>query len=414
MSEQELLTRLAVALAIGLLVGLERGWHTRDEDEQKRAAGLRTFALSGLLGGVSAAVGAATNPLVIGFAFLGFVAAFTAFHLLEARLEHNVGATSVVAGMLTFMLGAYAGIGELRVAVACGVAMTVLLALREQLHGWVERLRWEEIRAVLTLLAMTFLLLPVLPNRTIDPWSVLNPAEIWIMAIVIAAISFGGYIAVRVLGERLGILAASIAGGLASSTATTLTLARLARAEPAAWRLLAGGILAAGVVMVARVVVVAAALNRDLVEPLLIPLATAAGTLAAGSAFLFLIGAKDTRTDLAISNPLEIGTALKLAAFIALVLVGTGIARETAGDAGVVLLAALSGIADVDAVTISMARLSGGELSIGTASEAIAIALTVNTLAKAVMATSAGGLRLGMTVTAISVAAVSAGALAWG
>lgn len=288
MDESQILSRLAISLAIGLLVGLERGWRTRDEQDHQRAAGFRTFALSGLLGGVTGAVALQTNSLVIGFVFLGYSAAFAAFHWLEAKAERNVSVTSVVAGMLTFLLGAMSVTGDPRIAIACAVAMTGLLALREWIHSGIASLTWQELRAILILLAMSFLLLPVLPNRTIDPWNSVNPYEIWLLAILTAAISFVGYIAVRILGDRLGIVMTAIAGGLASSTVTTVTFAGLGRGHPGSFKLLSAGIVIAGAVMMARVAVVAVALNRALLGPLVLPLASAAAILLAGAVILLL------------------------------------------------------------------------------------------------------------------------------
>jgi uncharacterized membrane protein (DUF4010 family) len=219
MDQEELFRRLAVALAIGLLIGLERGWQLREEAEGERTAGLRTYALAGLLGGVCAAASAVSSPLLLAVALASFTAAFTLFAWFEATTEHNFSVTGVVAAILTFMLGAYAVLGHPLVAVAAAVAMAVLLALKEPLHSWVRALTWPEIRAVLTLLVMSFLLLPLLPNRTIDPWDVFNPAEIWLLAILIAGVSFVGYIAIRLMGDQTGIVVASIAGGVTSSTA---------------------------------------------------------------------------------------------------------------------------------------------------------------------------------------------------
>ncbi|MGE0748747.1 MAG: MgtC/SapB family protein, partial [Rhodospirillales bacterium] len=324
----------------------------------------------------------------------------------------NFSATSAVAGLLTFALGAYAMLGELRVAVAAAVAMTVLLALREPLHRWVASLHWVEIRAVLILLAMTFLLLPVLPNRAVDPWQALNPSEIWLLAILIAAISFAGYVAVRLFGDRLGVLMTGLAGGLASSTAATLTLARLARAHPGSSRLLAGGILAAGVVMVLRVGAVAAALNPAMRDALALPLGAAAVALAAGAALCLLGARDDEHPSLAIANPLELGTALKLAAFIAAVTVAAKLASDAGSGHGVLLVAAASGLADVDAVTISMARLGGAGIDIDLAVAAIAVAVAVNTTAKAAMAAWTGGAAVGAYVGAASAVALAAGAAA--
>src|SRR5262245_45982812 len=223
MDQDELFRRLALALAIGLLIGLERGWQLREEAEGERTAGFRTHALTGLLGGICAALAAATHPLVLAAGLLSFTGAFALFAWLEASSEHNFSVTGVVGAILTFLLGAYAVVGKPLVAVAASVAMAVLLALKEPLHGWVRRLSWLELRAVLVLLAMSFLLLPVLPNRPIDPWDAINPAEIWFLAVLIAGVSFVGYVAMKCLGEQAGVAVAALAGGLTSSTATTLS-----------------------------------------------------------------------------------------------------------------------------------------------------------------------------------------------
>jgi uncharacterized membrane protein (DUF4010 family) len=409
MDQYDLLSRLTVSLAIGLLVGLERGWHSREEEDGHRAAGFRTFALSGLLGGISGALAKSEGGYVIGLVFLGYAATFSAFHWLEARTSGNLSATSAIAGMLTFLLGAFCVVGDLPIAIAGAVAMTALLALREQLHRLIASLTWEEIRATLTLLAMTFLLLPILPNRTIDPWSVINPYEIWLLAVLIAAISFGGYIAVRVLGDRLGVIMAALAGGLASSTATSLTLAKKAEEHPAATRLLAAGILIAGAVMVARVGIVAVILNRALMNSLILPLAAIAVVLMLGS-LLLLFGNKAKETPrLQITNPLEIATALKMAGLIVLIMLAAEILLRTFGGSGVLIGAAISGLADVDALTISMARMEGHSLDLDIAERAILIVVGVNTITKAALAAWAGGRRLGLFVAIPSILAVAAG-----
>jgi len=409
MTESELFKRLAVALAIGILTGIERGWHTREEADGTRAAGFRTFSLSGLFGGVSAAIASTTVPEILGLLFIGFSSVMLAFAWLEARRKQDFSATTVVAALLTYALGAYAILGDLRITVACAVALVSILALREPLHRWVASLRSEEIRAVLILLAMTFLLLPLLPNRTIDPWGVLNPAQVWLLAIMIAAISFGGYIAVRLFGDRLGIVMAAVAGGLASSTATTLTFARLANDEPGSARVLSGAILVAGMVMAIRVGAVATLLNHNLLIPLLIPLAVVIAILAASAALLLLRKTSKERPALHMANPLELGTAIKLAIIISVVLLATEIVRERVGAAGVLLIAALSGLADVDAVTISMARASSTGLNSDLAAGAILLAVGINTLAKATMAASIGGRGIGKYVGAASAAAVVGG-----
>ena len=407
--DSEALSRLTVALAIGLLVGLERGWQTRDAEDNRRAAGFRTFALSGLLGGVTGLIALKTSAAVIGWVFLGYMGAFAAFHWLEARSEGRASVTSVVAGMLTFLLGTMAVVGDLQLAIACAVGMTVLLALREPLHRWINSLSWQEIRAVLTLLAMSFLLLPLLPNRPIDPWSAINPHRIWLFAIMIATISFAGYVAVKALGNRLGVFMAAGAGGLASSTATTLALARLAREHPSSSGLLSAGILVASGVMMLRTGAIALALNGALFSPLIPALLTAAAVLGIGAAVLWFRSVQQETPDLQIANPLEIGTAIKLAALLAAVMLAAELVRRIFGGIGVLVVAALSGVADVDAVTISMARMAGGDVDPNTAAHAIMIAIAVNTVSKTIVAGSVGNRKIGFLVGGISAAALAAG-----
>ncbi len=403
------LSRLTVLLAIGLLIGLERGWQTRDAEDNRRAAGFRTFALSGLLGGVTGLVSLQTSAAIIGWIFLGYVGAFTAFHWLEARREGGASVTSVVAGMLTFLLGTLAVVGDLQLAITSAVGVTVLLALREPLHRWINSLNWQEIRAILTLLAMSFLLLPLLPNRPIDPWNAINPHRIWLLAIMIATISFAGYIAIRAFGNRLGVFMAASAGGLASSTVTTLALARLAREHPSSSGLLSAGILVASVVMMLRTGAIALAHNGAFLASLIPALLTAAAVLGIGAAALWIRNVQQETPNLQIGNPLAIGTAIKLAALLAAVILAAELVRRMFGGVGVLVVAALSGVVDVDAVTISMAKMAGGDIYPITAARAIMIAIAVNTISKTIMAGSVGNRKVGLLVGGISAAALAAG-----
>lgn len=411
MDGEALLSRLAVSLSIGLLIGLERGWRTRTEEDHQRAAGLRTFALSGLTGGVTGALAQQfDSAAIIGMVFLGFAGAFAAFHWLESQAERNYSATSVVAGMSTFLLGALAVVGDLATAVAGAVAAVVLLALRDQLHRWIASLSWTEIRSGLTLLAMTFLLLPILPNRPIDPWNTINPYEIWLLTILIAAVSFAGYVAVRVFGDRLGVLMAAVAGGLASSTATTMTLAALARRHGESTALLSGGALLAGLVMTARVAFVSTALSPSLLPHLQWPLLTGGGVLGLGVGLLLLRSSGATeQPELKITNPLELGPAIKMGALITAVMLISHLLQQSFGNAGVFATAAISGIADVDAISISMARMSLQTIEPKLAAQAILIAVGVNSLVKAVMAAWIGGYGIGVRVGAVSALGVAAG-----
>jgi uncharacterized membrane protein (DUF4010 family) len=412
MNEAELFRRLAVALAIGLLIGLERGWQTRDESDRARTAGLRTFALSGLFGGVAALVGSATSPIVLATALIAYTGSLAAFSYLEAQQEKNLSVTGVVAGILTFVLGAYAVLGSELVAVAAAVAMAILLALRDTLHTWVRAITWVEMRSVLVLLAMSFLMLPILPNETIDPWQVLNPAYIWLLAILIAGISFIGYVAVRLFGGTRGIAVSAIAGGLASSTAATLSFANLAREQADGRRLLAAGVLLSGATMMARVLVLLALLGPGLVGLVIAPMTVGLAVLAS-AALVLLLGssARGEQLRMELSNPFDLRAVIWLVALISVITLATKIVSANLGQAGTLTLAAVSGLVDVDAVTLSMTRLSGASISQGDAAQAVLLAVGVNTAAKAVMATVVGGRAFGGIVVGAS-ALVLAGMVA--
>ncbi|WP_114945445.1 MgtC/SapB family protein [Microvirga calopogonii] len=414
MTDTSLLFRLVVALAIGLLIGLERGWKQREEAEGERTAGLRTYTLIALLGALSAVLAGYTSPAFLALSFLGFALAFSAFSWLEAKAEENFSVTGVVAGLLTFCLGAYAVLGNLEIATAAGVVVTLILALKQPLHQWVRKLTWLEIRSALILLAMTFLALPLLPNRTVDPWDAVNPFEIWLLAII-AAISFAGYIAVKIMGSQAGVALAALAGGLASSTATTVTLARLAREHPAASPLLAGGILLSGSVMVIRVLVIASVLNNALLVPLAWPLGAGGIVLIAAAGLLFFTHGQGSteRPQLGMKSPFDLGTALKLAGLIAVISLLAKVIGSSAGNMGITILAALSGIADVDAITLSLARLANDSITPVTAALGIGTAVAVNTVVKAGMTFSLGTGKAGWIVSAASAAAIAAGGAAF-
>lgn len=426
-AEQELLYRLAVALGVGLLVGLERHWREREEEAGQRTAGLRTFGIVGLLGGLAAAlarsipdggaggVAAATAAaLLLGLGFLGLSAALILFKLREAEAEENFSVTSVVAAQAVFALGALSVLGDVQVVGAAAVAMTALLASREVLHAFVERLSWPELRSALLLLAMTLVALPLLPDRPIAALGGLNLAHVWLLAVILAAASFVGYVAVRLLGTARGRLVAGAAAGLASSTAVTVTNARLARREAAAAGPLAAGALAAGAVSYARAAVLVSVASPALAT-LLLP-ALVAGALAQALAAL-LPGLRTGREDEAarspVGNPFEFGAVLRLAVLLAAVRLLSEFAAERFGGIGAIAVAAISGLADVDAVTLSMAVLAtDGALPTSAAAIAVAVAVASNTLAKAAYGLALGGPGFGVRFGLGALAGLVAGAAA--
>ncbi len=414
MDTVELFQRLSLALAIGLLIGIERAWQAREDAEGERAVGLRTLALSGLLGGIWAATAQAFGEgggAVMASGFVVFAATIVLFRYRETVRDGTLGATTAIASLLTFALGAYALVGNKGAAAASGVAVAGLLAFKSVLHGWVKRLSWIELRSALVLLAMTFLALPVLPHDPIDPWGAIKPFEIWLLTVMIALISFAGYVAIKLAGGRYGVALTAFGGGLTSSTAVTLTFARLARDNAGQARLLAGGALLSGAVMLVRVLVMAGAVEPALIARLALPLAFAIVVIGLGAALLMLRGPTGTAgaPDMEIANPLDLPSVLKFGALLVVIGLATKVAVHTAGNAGAYVLAALSGIGDVDAITLSMARLSGMSVEESVAAGAILIVVTTNTLAKAAMAWTTGGRRMGSLMLLVGGAAAAAG-----
>jgi len=392
----ELIQRLAVALAIGLIIGIERGWKQRGEPEGERAAGLRTLTLSGLLGGVWGALahgGGVAGMVGLGVAFAGFTLVIALFRLREMQQEGSFGATTVVAAMLAFALGAFAVVGDPRAAAAAGVAAALLLALKAWMHAWLERLTWEELRSGLILAAMTVIMLPLLPDREIGPWLPVNPREVWLLTIFIAALSFAGYVAIRVAGSEFGILLSGLVGGLVSSTAVTLNMAHLARGHASYRGMLAAATLLAGAMMMLRVLVVVAVVNvallAQLAPALLLGMLTQAGFAVALARRAGSQGA--AAEPLRLSNPFDLVAVLQFGVLLAVIMALANAAAAWAGSAGAYVLAAISGVVDVDAISLSMARLAPDRLAALSAVIAILIAVGVNSISKVLLASSAGG-----------------------
>jgi uncharacterized membrane protein (DUF4010 family) len=417
MDLQDLLPRFAVALGIGLLIGLERGWHTREMQSGTRAAGIRTFATSGLLGAVSAALGQAVGSgagIVLGAGIAAFAVVITVFCRDENRATGNFSATTAIAAILTFSLGAFALVGDIRVAAAAAVATASILAAREEIHSWVARITWPELRSALVLLAMTFIVLPVVPDDPIGPFGGVNPRAIWLIAIVLAGVSFVGYVGVRMLGARQGILVAGAAGGLASSTAVTITNARHAAAGEGTPALLAGGVALATAVSFLRVIAIVAALQASLLW-LIAPVLLAATVVAIVLSLLPLRG-RATRNKLpqrsTFRNPFAFWSVIGFAVFLGIIVVAGRVISERVGATGAIVGAAAMGLADVDAVTVSMAKLAPQTLSEQSAVFAILTAVATNMLSKLMIGTVIGSSRFALYLAGISVSCFAAAGIA--
>jgi uncharacterized membrane protein (DUF4010 family) len=416
------MSRMALACGMGLLIGLERGWRTRDASPGSRTAGVRTFAIAGLVGGVVGALARGANgeltvaaALLVGVAFAAFAAVFTLFTRDENRAANKFSATTAIAGLLTFMLGVYALLGDVRVAAATAVAATGVLIVREDLHEWVKKITRAEFQSVLVILAMTLIALPVVPDRPLGPWGGVNPRDIWIIAIVLAAISFGGFVAIRALGERRGVLVAGALGGLISSTAVLFANARAAAAGQGSVRVLAAGGALATAISFARVAALVAVLN-----PALLALAGPALAAAAVAALVFCVvairwpdGAPKPQPAVEFRNPFGFFSVVGMAVSMGVVMLIGRVVSERFGASGATITAAVTGLFDVDAMSVSMARLAPGTLTPQAAALAILVGVASATLGKVAIAALIGRGRFAIAVGSLSLCCVAAGAAAF-
>ncbi|MFG1430830.1 DUF4010 domain-containing protein [Xanthobacter sp. V2C-8] len=386
-----LIFHLAVSLAIGLLVGVERGWRERKEEEGSRTAGIRTFALIGLLGGVSAALSQAlASPALLIVAGLAASALFAAFKYREMVRDDDYSITGIVAAILVFALGALAVVGDTEAAAAGAIAVTALLAEREMLHRMVRHLTWPELRSALLLLVMTVIVLPLLPDRTIDPFDSINPRQIWLFMVLTATISFAGYVAVKVAGPEKGILFSALGGAMVSSTAVTIAFARRASGgEPAG--LLAGGAALAAMVSVLRVLAICLLVRPELLLHLGPPaLAAAAGFGICG--LLMMRRGAGARGEARLGNPIDIAPLAAFAALFGVVSAVSGFLLKAVGPDSLYAVSAVAGLVDVDVPSLNATRLAGNGLSMEGAALCILIALGMNGVGRVAFA-AAGGTR---------------------
>lgn len=408
-----LLFRFLTALAIGLLVGIERGWRERAAPAGSRTAGVRTYTLSAFTGAVAAEITRRlASPWPLCVSLIAFVAVFAWFKLREMEHDEDFSVTGVLAAFVVFMLGALAVVGEPTAAAAGGVATAIVLAAREGLHRWLERLTWKELRSALLLLAMTIVVLPILPDRTIDPYASLNPREIWIFMILTGTVSYGGYIAVKIAGPSFGVLVSGLAGSVVSSTAVTVTFARRA-AESGSATLFAGGALIGGTVSIARVLVIVGIVAPPLLPAIAGPSLAAALVFALGSLAVVYRERRQGDGGLTLDNPFDVAPLMLFAgAYSALVLVNGWVSRRF-GESALLVTSAASGLIDVDVAALAASRSAVTPSAAAFAAHAILLALASNAIMRSIYAIAAGPAKFSVLYLSVSLAAVAAGVGVW-
>lgn len=389
---------LASALAIGLLIGAERGWSAREILDTRLSAGIRTFGLVGLLGGLGTLLAGHFGPLAWLGLLLAVAVLVTTAYLIDQKHDDDPGLTSEMALLLTFLLGSLALAHSRLLAGGCAVVVALLLSLKEPMHSALKRLTAAELSGALKLLFISLVLLPALPDQGYGPWQVFNPYATWWMVVLIAGLGFAAYAAMRLVGTRHGLLLTALLGGVVSSTAMTLTLSRL-HSQRELHALLAAGLLATSALMFPRVLLEVAAINPHLLAELLWPLGAAALVYAGGALYWWRRAANSEQAPSAeppLKNPFELGPALRFAVLLAVILLLVEVGRRELGDVGVYLVAILSGLTDVDAITLSLSRSALHELDAQVAVRGIALAVISNSLIKGVLIAIVGGPRLAL------------------
>jgi uncharacterized membrane protein (DUF4010 family) len=386
------------ALLIGALVGIERE-KRKSVEAEAGIGGLRTFVLMALLGAIGGWVADALHTPGFLVAVLVVVgAAVLAGYVLAARVHpESLGLTTESAAIAVCLLGAMTTLGHREIAVALGIVTAAVLAYKQPLHGLVERINWDDIFAGLRLLIATFIVLPLLPDRAVDPWGALNPYSLWLLVLLISSLSLVGYVGSRWLGADRGIVLTGLTGGLVSSTAVTLSFARQSREDSrtATACTLATGMLLAWCIMFGRVIVEVLVVNRALVHQVLIPFVVMGTAAAIVAGILYRRGASASETRVAkagevpLRNPFSLTEASKFGAFFAAVLLVVKFVQARFPGQGLYMVAALAGLTDVDAITLSMAKYArGGDAVV--AANAIVLATLTNTMVKAGVVTALG------------------------
>ena len=413
------LSALAAAAGCGALIGSIRQWSEQTRHAAAPGAepgtrgpadfgGVRTHVLWALLGCL-----AASFPGVLPLTLF-----IVAAHLVALRwspaADRAPGGTGFAAALLTVLVGALMNIGETRAAVLVTALTAVLLGIKQPIHDWTRRFTDSDIRAALQFAAITGIVLPLVPDRAFDPWGALNAYKIWLMVVLISGLGFAGYVAMRLLGARAGITFTALLGGIASSTASTLAFARGSRAEPALAGHHAFATVTACTVMLPRVLLALALFSPALSASLIVPLALMSTPAIVFAAWFWL--RRPAAAELAapaVGNPLGLATAIKFAALYG----GIGLLVKVAvaqgwHQTGLLPLSFVSGLTDVDAITLNLAQSVRNEtVALDLAARAVVVAAVANSLLKAGLAAALGAPVLGRRVGLVlgATAAVGAG-----
>jgi uncharacterized membrane protein (DUF4010 family) len=369
---------VATALACGLLIGIERGWKLKEQPPGTRVAGVRTFSMLGLGGGIAGLIGALGQPLVAAALVVGAVSIMVIAYSPELKHQHD--STSAVAALATIAIGFLAGSGSAGLAIACAAVAVALLAMRTELHGFVDRLEAEDVKALARYAVIAGAVLPFLPNGAYGPYGAWNPQRLWLVVVLVTGFSFLGYVANRIFGERRGTIATALIGGAYSSTAVTQSLAQRLGSEEAGGAEPAGIALATAVMYLRVILLVALLATRVLLDFVILILPA----LLVGAAAGYWLYRKAPSQDgpAPPGNPIAILPALGFLAFVAIAAVAARWAEGRFGEGGIAALLLITGTMDVDTAIITLGGLSPAAISSPLAALALAGTVLANMTVK--------------------------------
>ena len=380
------LTTLGIAFGLGLLVGLQR------EKANSELAGVRTFTLIAILGVLAGFLSRDyQNPYILPVLGVALTSLLVAANFIKIKVFTNpdVGQTTEVAALLMFAIGAYLVMGDRVLGIVIGVSMSVLLYVKERLHGFINRLQEKDLSAIMTFAGISLVVLPILPNKTYGPYNVLNPQNIWLMITLIVGLSVLGYFIYKFVGKKLGIISNGVLGGLISSTATTVSYARKTVDTASISKMAAFVITVASAISLARVMVEIGVVIPEKLPVILLPLMVEFVVMALICLGMFYSINKDSKDDTMPEpeNPAEFKSALVFGLLYGAILLAVAFANEEFGDDALYIVAIISGLTDVDAITLSLSQLIKIDaLNVSTGWKLILLASLSNLAFKGVMA----------------------------
>lgn len=406
---------LGIALGVGLLIGIERGWTQREQHAGTRVAGVRTFGLLGLLGGLLGLLASGPASWLAVALGLGAVALIVVgYRSGVAGAAANRSMTSATVAIITLCLGLLAVVGFPRVAIVAAGAVLALLTSRERMHAWVRSLDDTDVKATAQFAVIALVVLPLLPDTNFGPFGAINLRNLWLVVVFVTGLSFAGYWASKRMGAARGTLAAATIGATYSSTAITAELARRLRSSSEDEVVLRAAIASATAVMLLRVLILTALLVPQgffAFARIVAPAALIAAAIAIGGAMRL---AHDEGPPLPVSNPFALGPAIGFAAMVGVIVLASKWAIARFGDYGLTTLMALTGLYDVDSAIITVGNIGPGLVSAARSGLILTVPILVNTVLKGAIVIVLAGPKRGLAAAIpLALTAIALGAGLW-